>query len=240
VEIQSLKTNVFQPNGKLLPFILQHTKEKLNDGDILAVTSKIVSLSEGRLLDRKNIDKAQLIKEESDHYLGEIGYGCHLTIKHNLLIPSAGIDESNSQDDQYILYPEDPFASARLLHQELTTALGFKNLGILLTDSHTLPLRQGVIGTALAYWGFHGVRDMIGSPDLFGRTLMMTKINIADALASSATFLMGEGKECCPLAIVRNAPVTFADVIDPRELWMSPKLDLYAPLYEHLLTKDRS
>ncbi len=238
MRVEALQTGIFATKMNLTDFIIEHAGAHLRENQILAVTSKIVSLAEARSVSKRDIEKKQLIQRESDYYLGEIGYGCHLTIKHNLLIPSAGIDESNSAHDEYILYPRDPFASAQRLHQQLRERLGLQQLGILLTDSHTLPLRKGVVGAALAYWGFRGIRSMIGQADIFGRKLQMTQINVADALATAATFLMGEGAERCPLAILADVPVEFCEVIDPNELVISVEQDLYAPIYAHLLAQN--
>ena len=200
------------------------------------MTSKIVSLSENRIVPKSKIDKKNLIQKEADHYLGEIGYGCHLTIKQNLLIPSAGVDESNTEKDFYILYPLNPFLSAQKIHRVIKQKLHLKEFGVLLTDSHTMPLRRGVLGAALAYYGFKGVENKIGTKDLFGKELKMTQINVADALAVAATFTMGEGKECRPLAIV-TAPVEFTKLPDNSELRMPFEEDLYKPLLQKSLKK---
>ena len=97
-----------------------------------------------------------------------------------------------------------------------------------------MPLRRGVLGAALAYYGFKGVESKIGTKDLFGRELKMTQINVADALAVSATLTMGEGKEGCPLAVIK-APVKFADLSDNSELQIPLEEDLYKPLLEKSL-----
>ena len=77
---------------------------------------------------------------------------------------------------------------------------GWKNFGVLITDSHTTPLRRGVTGIALSYWGFSGVQNKVGTPDLFGRTLKMTHVNLADAFAAAAVLVMGESNESTPVA----------------------------------------
>lgn len=184
------------------------------------------------------ITKADLVKKESDQYLGEIGYGVHLSIKHGLLIPSAGIDESNTEGDYYILYPQRPYHSAQLLWKTLTHHYKVKNLGILITDSHTHALRRGVTGIGLSYWGFEGTKNLIGEKDLFGREFKMTHVNYVDGLSAAAVLMMGEGTSAHPLALIENAPVVFTDkVIDPKEIEISIKDDLYAPLIQSLLNR---
>lgn len=219
----------------------KHLQGQIRERDIIAVTSKVVSLSENRCVQKSQMDKLTLVRQEAEQYLGEISYDCHLTIKCGHLIPSAGIDESNSQDGSYILYPSDPFASAKKIHQFLKKTFQIKKLGVILTDSRTYPLRQGVIGAALSYYGFKGVESQVGEKDLYGRELKMTKINVADALAASATLLMGEGSECRPLARL-NAPVHFIELDDNKEIMIDKEKDLYWPLLKngiaHSMVKD--
>ena len=230
MKIKALRTEVFSKEKNLVDFIHQHVAKVLKESSVLAITSKIVSLSEGQTVSKKNINKQSLIKKESEYYLGEMGYNQHLAIRHGLLVPSAGIDESNSEKEEYILYPKDPFSSAKKIRTALRKKLGLKNLGVLITDSHTVPLRRGVIGTCLAYSGFKAVKNLIGTKDLFGRPLRVTTVNVAEALAVSAVLLMGEGAERCPLAIIEKAPVVFTNKTNSKEMLISPKEDLYAPL----------
>jgi F420-0:gamma-glutamyl ligase len=203
---------------------------------IIAVTSKIVSLAENRTVKKDEISKEKLVRSEADVFLGEVAYGCYLTIKHGLFIPSAGIDESNSETDEYIVYPKDPFASAIQLRAALMKAFDATQVGVLLTDSHTAPLRAGVTGVALGYAGFRGIHSMVGKKDLFGRVLRMTQVNVADALSAAAVVCMGEGAECTPMAYVK-AGVEFTDDVHPEECQIEWEKDLYAPLYSHLMRK---
>lgn len=237
--IHPVHTRIFRQGEKLLDFVVEQVSpEFIRDSMIVAVTSKIVSLSEMRLVEKSAISKEQLIENEADHNLGEVAYGCFLTVKHGLFIPSAGIDESNSEKDQYILYPEDPFQSTKQLWEGLRGRWKIKNLGILMTDSHTTPLRKGVTGISLAHWGFAGLKDMIGSPDLFGRKMKMTTVNVADALAAAATLVMGEANECRPMAILGCGGVEFTEKTDIEELKMPIQDDLYYPFFErHLSSK---
>jgi F420-0:gamma-glutamyl ligase len=76
------------------------------------------------------------------------------------------------------------------------------------------------------------VRDYRGKADLFGRTLKLSRTDVADSLATSAVFLMGEGRECQPLAIITDSKVTFTNRINKNELKINPKDDLYRPLFE--------
>lgn len=238
LQIYPLQTPIFKAKDDLTAFIVAHTpREIIGERMVLAITSKIVSLAENRLVPQASIDKGSLVRREADVYLGEIGYGCHLTVKDGLFIPSAGIDESNSQAGDFILYPKDPMESARKLWENLRSAWNLDELGILLTDSHTSPLRQGVTGICLSYWGFHAVRSMIGSQDLFGRELKMTKMNYADGLSSAAVLMMGEGSESQPLALIKGADLDFCQICHPEELRMPLAEDLYYPMIKNFLPK---
>ena len=232
MEITAIRTEVFSQDTDIVNFIIKNAANKIKEKSILAVTSKIVSLAEGRTVSKKKVNKKELIQRECEHYLGEVGYGCYMTIHHGLLVPSAGVDESNSINDEYILYPKDPFASAEKMARAIKKTLSLNNFGLVITDSRTLPLRRGVVGVALAYSGFRAVKDLVGKGDLFGRPLRMTKINLVDALAASAVLLMGEGAEQCPLAVIYKAPVVFTGNTDPAELKIPVEEDLYKPLYQ--------
>ncbi len=230
LSVLPLKTEIFS-GGDLARFILDAIpKTEIREEMVLAVTSKIVSIAENRLVSKSSLSKAELVERESDLFLGEIGYGCFLTIKEGLLIPSAGIDESNSQSGDYILYPKDPYASTERLWKILREKWGLRKLGVILTDSHTTPLRRGVTGIALSYWGFQPIRKMVGTKDLFGRELMMTNMNLVDGMASAAVMMMGEGSESTPLAIINGLDLEFQEGGGAKALSISLEEDLYGPL----------
>lgn len=237
----AIRTPIYHPKNDLIEFILQHTDSNLwEEGSILVITSKIVSLAENRVVPREHSDKKELICDEAEYYLGEMGHGVHLTIKQGLLLAAAGIDESNSLNGDYILHPKDPFASAQRICIALKTRLNLKKLGVILTDSRTGPLRRGVVGVALAFAGFEPLKNMVGHKDLFDRPLKMTTVNVVDSIASVAVLLMGEANESQPLAFVKRAPVQFTDEAKASDLIVPIEEDMYLPLYQHLLIKKKS
>lgn len=238
MQVTALKTKIYRPGANLIDFIDESVPGDLRQENcVLAITSKIVSLAERRTVSKNSIEKRALVEREADYFLGEIGHGCFLTIKEGLLIPSAGIDESNSESGDYILYPADPFHSARELWSALRKRWDLKNLGIIITDSHTTPLRRGVTGIGLSYAGFSAVKSLIGSEDLFGRQLRVTTINYLDGLSAAAVLAMGEGAECQPLAWIGASGVDFCETIDPREIQIPVEEDLYGPLLHNRLAK---
>jgi dihydrofolate synthase / folylpolyglutamate synthase len=233
LQIHPITTRIFQARESLATFIVsQVSKDLVRERMILAVTSKIVSLAEGRLQKKSEISKADLIDREAEYNLGEIGYGSVLTIKEGLFIASAGIDESNSESGDYILYPENPFESARHLYAQLGEAWNLNEFGVLFTDSHTTPLRLGVTGLSLAYWGFSGLQNRVGEKDLFGKPLQMTKVNLADGLGAAATLTMGEVNESRPLACIFGAEVAFTPETQKSELRVALEDDLYYPFFK--------
>lgn len=228
--VKPLATSTFKLSDNFDDFLINHLKDEDLEGKVLAITSKIISLAEKRIVPKGEISKRDLVKREADVYLGEGGYDIELTIKHNILIPSAGIDESNAEGDFYILFPEDPFASAQRIWKLLKHKFNLKNLGILVTDSHCEPLRQGVTGICLSYWGFKPIRSLIGEKDLFGRELKFTHVNIADSLAAAAVLMMGESRESQPLALIEAPALEFTEAVNPKDLCMPLEKDLFKPV----------
>lgn len=234
LRVQAVSTPIFQPGHELLQFVVSAlgSSRRNLEGCCLVISSKIVSLAESRLVPKVETSKAALIQREADQVLMDLPYGSILTIKHGLLIASAGIDESNSETGDFILYPCDPFESAAQIHRGLKDHFGWKQFGILLSDSRTSPLRRGVTGVSLAHHGFHGVRNQIGQKDLFGAQLKMTQVNVADAVAAAAVFCMGESDEQTPLAIV-EAPLQYETrptVAHRNDCIVPLTEDLYSPL----------
>lgn len=229
MNVTALRTRVFKERESLDAFIVKHAKV-LTEGDILIVTSKIVALAEGRTAMVKNrMEKAALIRNESQY--AQKTKHVWLTVKDGMLMANAGVDESNA-NGKIILLPRDSFKSASALRRSLMKRYRLRRFGVVVTDSRTVPLKAGVMGTALGYAGFRGLREYRGQPDIFGRPLKMTRTDVADSIAASAVLLMGEGKERKPLAIVRNAPVEFVDTVRRKELSIPIEDDMYRPFFK--------
>ena len=208
----------------------------LKERSVIVVTSKIVSIWQGRCIKKSEVkDKDALIHEEAELYIDRVKVpGGHvvLTMRDNILIPSAGIDESNAKG-YYILWPQKPFAAAKKIYNFIKKEFGVKNFGVIISDSHTTPLRWGTMGIALSYWGFWPLRDYRGTKDIFGRKLHFTQTNIADALAAAAVLSMGEGKEQTPIAIIEDIySIKFGkfDFEKKNPLEINRDEDIYGPL----------
>ena len=213
---------------------------KLENRSVLAITSKIVSLCEGNIVPKDSVaSKEALIRQTAEAYLDydkafPAQYSIQLTIKNDILIPSAGIDESNG-DGIYILYPKDVQQSAIAIWEHIRKRDKLDEVGILITDSHTTPMRRGVTGLGLGWCGFAPVYSYVGKPDCFGVPLRVTKVNNLDALAASAVFCMGEGNEQTPFAVITEVPRIIFQSFYPTEeekndVRIPMEEDIYAPI----------
>ena len=231
MKVQAIKTRVFQSNENLYSFIEKYIPI-LKENSVLVVTSKIVALSEGRIAEIKDEKtRERLIKSESQWAM-KTKY-TWLTIKDNMVMSSAGIDESNA-DGKIILLPRDSFLAAAKIRNWLKKKYQLKNIGVIISDSRLLPLRSGIVGIALGYAGFKGIRDYRGHADIFGRLLKLSKTDVVDSLATAAVLVMGEGAERQPLAIISEAPVEFSHKINRHELDIDIREDLYRPIFEKI------
>lgn len=231
MKVIPIKTRIFKEGETLVDFILSYVP-RLKEGSVLVVTSKIVALAERRTVEIKSARaKDDIIRAESEFAI-KTKY-CWLTIKDGMVLPSAGVDESNA-NGKLILLPKDSFKTAVLLRNKLRQKYGIKKLGVIISDSRTIPLRAGITGVALGYAGFRGVKDYRGTPDIFGRKFKFSRTDIADSLASTAVLVMGEGNERRPLAIIESAPIEFCDRTNREELHIDIKDDMYRPLFSRL------
>lgn len=237
--INPVKTRQFMPPKDDLFALIRESipQGRPLEGSIFVITSKVVAIAEGRCIKiDESVDKYALVKKEADEYLSKDkmppGYSFVLTIKKNILMPTAGIDESNA-NGYYILWPKNPFVSAKTIYTFLKKEFKVKKIGVIISDSHTTPLRFGTMGIAISFWGFNPLKDYRGSKDIFGRTLKFTQGNIADSLAAAAVVTMGEGKERMPMAVIEDVPfVQFGtfNFLKKNPLAIKRKEDIYGPL----------
>lgn len=236
MRIQPIQTHPLTTTDNDLLAILATYLDHLAEQSVLAITSKIVSICQGRVAPIAGTDRQRLIEEEADFFLPPSAsrYPVTLTLKDNILIPNAGIDESNA-NGHYVLWPNTPQTVANSVRAWLCTHFGLRQVGVILTDSTPVPLRWGVTGVAIAHSGFLALNDYMGRADLFGRTLRMTKANVSNALAAGAVLVMGEGAEGTPMAVIDQLPFVQFQERDPtaaelEELQIELEDDLYAPL----------
>lgn len=200
-------------------------------GDILVVTSKIISKAEGRHVALDTIEPSPRADEIAtaigkDSRLIELAMaestdivrqakGVFIT-RHRLglVMANAGIDASNigtGDEDRVLLLPEDPDASAAALRANLKALTGL-DLGVVLSDSFGRPWRHGVVNVAIGASGIPALIDRRGDTDRDGRLLQVTQIAYGDLLASAAGLAMGEAAEGIPAALVRGAALGTGDI----------------------------
>jgi putative folate metabolism gamma-glutamate ligase len=235
MQVTVIKTPKIMPSDQDILAVIDAALPQLAEGDIVAVTSKIISICEGNIVPMDGADKEQLIVQESDYYLpAELSkYGYHFSIVKDTLISVAGIDESNGEG-VYILWPKDAQKTANMIWDHLRKKHGLRRIGVVIVDSTCQPMRRGTTGIALAHSGFLALRNYVGTPDLFGRPMNVTHANVSGGIASTAVFVMGEGAEQTPLCILSDASgVEFQDRYpSPEELALitiSREDDLFAP-----------
>jgi F420-0:gamma-glutamyl ligase len=191
--------------------LLDESLPSLGERSVLVVTSKVVSLCENCTLPLEGTNLPRLVRDEAEWYMPDDKprHGYMTTIAHDMLTLNSGVDESNA-DGRYVLWPLNPQATANKIRQYLVKRFGLKEVAVVLVDSSFIPLRWGAIGLSLSHSGIEPVRSYADKSDLFGRPLRLSRTNIVDSLATTATLLMGEGNEQTPLAVIEDIPnVTF-------------------------------
>jgi coenzyme F420-0:L-glutamate ligase/coenzyme F420-1:gamma-L-glutamate ligase len=216
----------------------------LQDGDILVLAQKIISKAEGRWVNLVSVQPSpealelaqkiekdprlvEMVLRESNQVLRtRIGT---VIVEHRLgfVCANAGIDHSNvagegDKDEEWVLLlPENPDVSAQRIRQKLE-AVGGTRLGVMIIDSHGRAWREGVVGVAIGLAGMPGLVDLRGQSDLFGYTLRITTIGVADELAAAASLVMGQADEATPVVHVRGFPYplregSLKELLRPRE-----------------------
>lgn len=231
-----VKTRILQPPKDDLFAVFDEYITDVIEGDIVAVSSKVVAIGEGNCVLTDSVEKSALISQEAELLIPRSYWPSPLTVKHHAFIGTAGIDESNA-NGHYILLPKDPFKSASDIQQYLKQRFGLINVGVIITDSHSAPLRRGALGVSIGYAGFAPTINYVGQPDLFGREMKIEVGNVVDALAAGAGVMMGETNECQPVVIVRDVPnITFTDEVTKDNFLVSFEDDTFRVLYERFLS----
>jgi coenzyme F420-0:L-glutamate ligase/coenzyme F420-1:gamma-L-glutamate ligase len=176
----------------------------LEHGDILAITSKIVSKAEGRSI--AAVDREQAITDETVRIVAtrEHPGGVTRIVENRLgmVLAAAGVDSSNTPDGTVLLLPEDPDASARALCGALRERFGLR-LGVIITDTLGRPWREGQTDVAIGAAGIRVLDDLRGTEDAVGRRLDVTIAATADELAGAADLIKGKASGL-PVAIMRG------------------------------------
>lgn len=183
----------------------------LQDGDILAVTSKIVSKAEGRQIIAA--DREDAITAETVRIVATRGHTRIVENRLGLVLAAAGVDASNTPDGTVLLLPVDPDATAHHLASTLRTRLGVR-IGIIITDTIGRPWRNGQVDIAIGAAGIRVLDDLRGQVDTNGRPMDVTVQATADELASAADLIKGKTTGM-PVAIVRGLAHLVGDLAEP-------------------------
>lgn len=246
MQLFGIRTELIKAGDNLVNIILEalnRQKLAIDDGDLLAIASKVVATAEGRLKklnSAKPSEKARKMAEEYDLepsfveivlHESDLVYGgvskALLTLKNNLFTANAGVDHKNAPKGYVALWPENPQKSAENIRGEIIERTG-KNVGVLIVDSRVSPLRMGTTGVALGTAGFEPVRDYRRDKDLYGNSITITRHAIADDVASAAHLMMGESREKTPIVLVKNAPVKLCEKVDPQSTVIPKEQCLFA------------
>jgi len=201
----------------------------LEDGDILVITSKVVSKAEGRIVEAA--DREEAITAETHRLVASRAHKAGTTriveTHHGLVMAAAGVDASNVPDGTIALLPSDPDASALALATTLRERFGVA-IGVILSDTFGRPWRDGQTDVAIGAAGLHVVDDLRGSTDSQGRVLEVTVPAIADELAGAADLVKGKAAGR-PVAVVRGLGrfVTGLDAQGAKRLIRPAELDMF-------------
>ncbi|MBN9606239.1 MAG: coenzyme F420-0:L-glutamate ligase [Actinomycetales bacterium] len=187
----------------------------LEDGDIVLVTSKVVSKAEGRLVNA--VDREDAITAETVRLVARREHPGGVTRivqnRNGLVMAAAGVDASNLPEGVIALLPVDPDASARALCTALRERFGLR-LGVVVTDTFGRPWREGQTDVAIGAAGLRVLDDLRGTTDAAGKPLSVTAPAVADELAAAADLVKGKATSR-PLAVARGLGALVAGLDEP-------------------------
>jgi len=194
--------------GDDLCALLAATSPGLADGDVVVVTSKVVSKAEGRLLPTpvdavgREAARSAAVDAETVRVVAERGPTKIAQTAHGFVLAAAGVDASNARPDELVLLPLNPDASARALRDGLEQRLGV-TVAVIVSDTFGRPWRRGLVDVAVGVAGMAALRNYRGRLDQHGNELVMTEMADADALAAAAELVKGK-LAGVPVAVVRG------------------------------------
>ncbi|QEU93958.1 coenzyme F420-0:L-glutamate ligase [Streptomyces kanamyceticus] len=188
--------------GDDLAKLIAAAEPDLADGDVLLVTSKIVSKAEGRVV--RADDREAAIDAETVRVVARRGTLRIVENRQGLVMAAAGVDASNTPAGTVLLLPADPDASARAVRDGLRDALGV-DVGVVVTDTFGRPWRAGLTDVAIGAAGVRVLDDLRGGVDAYGNALAATVVATADELAAAGDLVKGKAAGL-PVAVVRGLP----------------------------------
>ncbi len=226
--------------GQVIVESLESNRLTPSDGDVLVVAQKVVSKAEGRVVELASVrprPRAAALAAETGKDAREIELILQESVAINrhrrgLIIAehrlgftcaNAGVDHSNVAGSEEVvsLLPQDPDASARRIRDAVASAFG-TTVGVIISDSHGRPHRNGAVGVAIGVAGFAPLLSYVGQADRYGYVLRRTVEAVADELAGAAGLLQGQADEGRPVVLIRGARLirdggSAADLVRPLE-----------------------
>ncbi|HBC57095.1 MAG TPA: coenzyme F420-0:L-glutamate ligase [Gammaproteobacteria bacterium] len=240
--------SMIQPGDNLAEMIIDAKPATMGDwleGDLLVIAQKVISKAEGRyvrLTDvtpspeaielAKEVDKdprfVELVLQESVRVVRKRPGVLIVEHKLGFVHANAGIDRSNIEhsESQVLLLPQDPDSSAQKLSTELSNLVGI-NLPIIINDSMGRAWRNGTLGLAIGVSGLTPLVSHIGEKDIYGRSLEVTEVAVADELAAAASLVMGQTTAKIPVVLVRGFRAHQTDRASTRMLIRDAESDLF-------------
>ncbi len=220
VEVYPVRLPIVKPGDDLAKLVVESFD--IEDGDVIAICSTVVSKAEGRIADLKDYTPSerairiaerlgiepefvQAVLEESEEVLLEYPF-LLVKAKFGNVCVNAGIDRSNVERGKIILPPKDPDESAGRIRAEIERLTGVR-VGVVITDTNGRCFRRGVVGFAIGVSGVEVMRSWLGKRDMFGNVLEKTVECVADEIAGFANLLMGEGDWGIPVVVFRGLNV---------------------------------
>lgn len=190
-----------QPGDDLVKLIADTSaRTELADGDVLVVTSKIVSKAEGRIVEAD--DREAAIDAETVRVVARRGPARIVESRHGFVMAAAGVDASNTPKGTVLLLPEDPDLSARRIRDGIRDMLGVE-VGVVVTDTFGRPWREGQTDVAIGAAGVRVLEDLRGGVDMYGNPLGVTVTAVGDELAAAGELVKGKASGL-PVAVVRG------------------------------------
>ncbi|RSS76813.1 coenzyme F420-0:L-glutamate ligase [Streptomyces sp. WAC06614] len=208
--------------GDDLAKLIAEAAPDLRDGDVLLVTSKIVSKAEGRIVAADTRDAA--IDAETVRVVARRGTLRIVENRHGLVMAAAGVDASNTAAGTVLLLPQDPDASAAALRARLAELLSV-DVGVIVTDTFGRPWRAGLTDVAIGAAGVRVLDDLRGGTDSHGNPMNVTVVATADELAAAGDLVKGKVAGL-PVAVVRGLPHVRGEGA-ARELVRAPEFDMF-------------
>ena len=199
MNITPIKTRSFLPPKDSLDDLLHYFDNRLTEGCIITISSKVLSICVGNCIPADEYDKQKLQEKESSKILSRrSNHNILLTKKDDMLVEYGGVDTLAA--GYYSLLPKKPYKLAKQIWKKIRKEQKIKKLGVIITYSHSVPFRNGAIGIAVAGYGFKPVADY--------RTKNGGKAHadLIDGLAAAANLVIGEAANHTPICVIKHPP----------------------------------